>query len=70
MNIQISSPNAVYITINKVTYYIDESIVEEGTVIDCWHKDDEYDIGDRSRSKRTKIKFASSTLTNYFNSKL
>ena len=69
MNIQVSSPNAVYITINKVTYYIDESI-EEGTIIECWHEGDEYDIDDRSRSKRSKIKFASSTLTNYFNSKL
>ena len=69
MDIQVSSPNAVYIKINKVTYYIDESI-EEGTIIECWHEGDEYDIDDRSRSKRNKIKFASSTLTNHFNSNL
>lgn len=70
MDIQVSSPNAVYITINKVTYYIDESMAEEGTIIDCWHEDDEYNRYRGKRIRKNKIKFSSSTLTNYFNSKL
>ncbi len=39
MKIEVSSPNAVYITIKEYTYYIDSSMPEE-TIIDKWHKDD------------------------------